>query len=107
MTLTHEPHTAAWDTDLSLGSGLVDPLHLPRVAQDPAEDEVIASLWHDYLQKTYMKTASLFAKAMECAVILGGATAEDPLREAAVSFGACLGMAFQVCRLACVRTIIR
>ncbi|TBU31308.1 terpenoid synthase [Dichomitus squalens] len=83
-------------TDLSLGSAVVDPVHLPRVAQDPAEDEIITSLWQEYLQKTYMKTASLFAKAMECAVILGGATAEDPLREAASSFGACLGMAFQI-----------
>ena len=84
------------DTSLAAGAGLADTTDLPSVVQDPTKDEVVAALWREYLQKTYMKTASLFSRAMECCVILGGATAGEPWRAAAVSYGECLGMAFQV-----------
>ncbi|KAM5537405.1 hypothetical protein V8D89_008924 [Ganoderma adspersum] len=84
------------DTSLGTGADLDDTTDLPSVVQDPTKDEVVAALWRQYLQKTYMKTASLFSRAMECCVILGGATAGEPWRAAAVSYGECLGMAFQI-----------
>ncbi|KAH7921936.1 terpenoid synthase [Leucogyrophana mollusca] len=58
--------------------------------------DVGTSDWDAYLDKTYMKTASLFARALRCTVILGGATKSDPLREIATEFGSQLGMAFQI-----------
>ncbi|KAH7906656.1 terpenoid synthase [Hygrophoropsis aurantiaca] len=55
-----------------------------------------SSDWDSYLKKTYMKTASLFSRALSCTVILGGATESDPLRDIASEFGSQLGMAFQI-----------
>ncbi|KAI0794770.1 isoprenoid synthase domain-containing protein [Fomes fomentarius] len=57
---------------------------------------LLSALWDKYLVQTYMKTASLFSLALQCTVILGGATANDPWRQIATSYGECLGMAFQL-----------
>ncbi|KAH7908436.1 terpenoid synthase [Hygrophoropsis aurantiaca] len=58
--------------------------------------DVATSHWDSYLDKTYRKTASLFAHALRCAVILGGAAESDPLRKTATEYGSQLGMAFQI-----------
>jgi hexaprenyl-diphosphate synthase len=54
--------------------------------------------WSLYLQKTYMKTASLMAKGARGAVILGGCLEGDIYREVAYAYGRNLGIAFQVCK---------
>lgn len=61
--------------------------------------------WRVYLQKTYLKTASLMAKGARAAVTLGGCKEGDIWREIAYAYGRNLGIAFQVCVLAiyCVR----
>jgi len=53
--------------------------------------------WSLYLQKTYMKTASLMAKGARGAVILGGCVEGEIYREVAYAYGRNLGIAFQVC----------
>jgi hexaprenyl-diphosphate synthase len=53
--------------------------------------------WRIYLQKTYMKTASLIAKSARAAVTLGGCKEGDIWREIAYAYGRNLGIAFQVC----------
>jgi geranylgeranyl pyrophosphate synthase len=47
-----------------------------------------------YLQKTYLKTASLISKSCRAAALLGGSTPE--VVEAAYSYGRNLGLAFQL-----------
>ncbi|ESK94395.1 hexaprenyl pyrophosphate synthetase [Moniliophthora roreri MCA 2997] len=59
----------------------------PRVAQ---------SAWTIYLQKTYMKTASLMAKGARAATCLGGCTEGELYREIAYAYGRNLGIAFQL-----------
>lgn len=49
-----------------------------------------------YMQKTYLKTASLMAKSARTAVILGGAE-DEGLKDVAYAYGRNLGIAFQVC----------
>lgn len=49
-----------------------------------------------YLQKTYLKTASLMAKSARSAVILGGAGRDEGLKDIAYAYGRNLGIAFQV-----------
>lgn len=53
--------------------------------------------WNIYLQKTYLKTASLMAKGARAAVTLGGCKEGDIWREIAYAYGRNLGIAFQVC----------
>jgi len=53
--------------------------------------------WCTYLQKTYMKTASLIAKSARAAVMLGGSQEGDVWPEIAYAYGRNLGIAFQVC----------
>lgn len=53
--------------------------------------------WTMYLQKTYMKTASLMAKGARGAVALGGCAEGEIYREVAYAYGRNLGIAFQVC----------
>jgi geranylgeranyl pyrophosphate synthase len=47
-----------------------------------------------YLQKTYLKTASLISKSCRAAALLGGSTPD--VVEAAYSYGRNLGLAFQL-----------
>ena len=56
-------------------------------------DEVNARFEY-YMEKTYLKTASLIAKSCRAAAVLGGCTAE--VAEAAYNYGKNLGLAFQV-----------
>ena len=49
-----------------------------------------------YLQKTYLKTASLMAKSARSAVLLGGAGRDEGLKDVAYAYGRNLGLAFQV-----------
>jgi len=52
--------------------------------------------WSVYLQKTYMKTASLIAMSATAAAILGGCQEGDIWQEIAYAYGRNLGMAFQL-----------
>jgi hexaprenyl-diphosphate synthase len=54
-------------------------------------------VWNIYLQKTYLKTASLMTKTARAAVILGGCSEGEVWKEVAYAFGRNLGIAFQVC----------
>ncbi|KAJ3254818.1 coq1 putative hexaprenyl diphosphate synthase [Boothiomyces macroporosus] len=47
-----------------------------------------------YIEKTYMKTASLIAKSCQAATILGGC--DEAITDAAYSYGRNLGLAFQL-----------
>ncbi|CCM03760.1 uncharacterized protein FIBRA_05906 [Fibroporia radiculosa] len=49
-----------------------------------------------YLQKTYMKTASLMAKGARAAVVLGGCKEGEIWKEIAYAYGRNLGIAFQL-----------
>ena len=57
--------------------------------------------WNIYLQKTYLKTASLMAKGARAAVVLGGCKEGEVWKEVAYAYGRNLGIAFQV-RALCV-----
>lgn len=52
--------------------------------------------WNVYLQKTYLKTASLMAKGARSAVVLGGCGGGEVFKEVAYAYGRNLGIAFQV-----------
>jgi len=52
--------------------------------------------WNVYLQKTYLKTASLMAKGARSAVVLGGCKEGEIYKEIAYAYGRNLGIAFQV-----------
>ncbi|KAI0815346.1 terpenoid synthase [Irpex lacteus] len=52
--------------------------------------------WNIYLQKTYMKTASLMAKGCRAAVVLGGCREGEVWKEIAYAYGRNLGIAFQL-----------
>ncbi|CAG8784418.1 36637_t:CDS:2, partial [Gigaspora margarita] len=52
------------------------------------------SIFEYYIEKTYMKTASLMAKSCQAASVLGGATLE--VSEIAYTYGRNLGLAFQL-----------
>jgi len=54
--------------------------------------------WNIYLQKTYLKTASLMAKGARLAVVLGGCCEGEVWKEIAYAYGRNLGIAFQVRR---------
>ncbi|KAG5637348.1 hypothetical protein H0H81_004907 [Sphagnurus paluster] len=56
----------------------------------------IQHAWNIYLQKTYLKTASLMAKGARAAVTLGGCKEGDIWREIAYAYGRNLGIAFQL-----------
>jgi hexaprenyl-diphosphate synthase len=58
--------------------------------------ETGATPWTLYMQKTYMKTASLMAKGARGAVALGGCVEGEIYREVAYAYGRNLGLAFQV-----------
>ena len=52
--------------------------------------------WNVYLQKTYLKSASLLAKSARAAVVLGGCREGEVWKEVAYAYGRNLGIAFQV-----------
>ncbi|KAF8802135.1 terpenoid synthase [Phlegmacium glaucopus] len=52
--------------------------------------------WNIYLQKTYLKTASLMAKGARSAVVLGGCEEGEIWKEIAYAYGRNLGIAFQL-----------
>ncbi|PPQ69260.1 hypothetical protein CVT24_000066 [Panaeolus cyanescens] len=52
--------------------------------------------WAIYLQKTYLKTASLMAKGARSAVVLGGCKDGEPWKEIAYAYGRNIGIAFQL-----------
>ncbi|KAH9858285.1 terpenoid synthase [Lenzites betulinus] len=52
--------------------------------------------WNIYLQKTYLKTASLMAKGARAAVVLGGCKEGEVWKEVAYAYGRNLGIAFQL-----------
>ncbi|KAI1794024.1 terpenoid synthase [Ganoderma leucocontextum] len=52
--------------------------------------------WNIYLQKTYLKTASLMAKGARAAVVLGGCKEGEIWKEVAYAYGRNLGIAFQL-----------
>ncbi|THH29349.1 hypothetical protein EUX98_g4836 [Antrodiella citrinella] len=52
--------------------------------------------WNIYLQKTYLKTATLMAKGARAAVILGGCQEGEIWKEVAYAYGRNLGIAFQL-----------
>lgn len=52
--------------------------------------------WTVYLQKTYLKTASLMAKGARSAVVLGGCEEGEVWKDIAYAYGRNLGIAFQV-----------
>ncbi|KAI0081152.1 terpenoid synthase [Panus rudis PR-1116 ss-1] len=52
--------------------------------------------WNIYLQKTYLKTASLMAKGARAAVVLGGCREGEVWKEIAYAYGRNLGIAFQL-----------
>jgi hexaprenyl-diphosphate synthase len=54
------------------------------------------NVWNVYLQKTYLKTASLMAKSARSAVVLGGCAEGEIWKEVAYAYGRNLGIAFQV-----------
>ena len=52
--------------------------------------------WNIYLQRTYLKTASLIAKGARAAVVLGGCREGEIWKEVAYAYGRNLGIAYQV-----------
>ncbi|KAF8167460.1 isoprenoid synthase domain-containing protein [Crassisporium funariophilum] len=56
----------------------------------------LQAAWDLYLQKTYLKTASLMAKGARAAVILGGCREGDLWKEVAYVYGRNLGIAYQL-----------
>ena len=52
--------------------------------------------WNIYLQKNYLKSASLLAKGSRAAVVLGGCREGEIWKEVAYAYGRNLGIAFQV-----------
>lgn len=52
--------------------------------------------WNIYMQKSYLKTASLMAKGARAAVVLGGCKEGEVWKEVAYAYGRNLGLAFQV-----------
>ena len=83
-------------------------LQMEDVVEATAHDDVTMRLnnmgrsqkyqdvWNTYLQKSYLKTASLMARGARSAVILGGCIQGEIWREIAYAYSRNLGIAFQV-----------
>jgi hexaprenyl-diphosphate synthase len=74
-------------------------LQMKEVKVGMGDEESKKDAWRVYLQKTYMKTATLIAKSATAAAVLGGCLESDLWHEIAYAYGRNLGMAFQVCSL--------
>ncbi|KAI8819101.1 isoprenoid synthase domain-containing protein [Fimicolochytrium jonesii] len=62
--------------------------------QTPEQQEILAQKFDYYLEKTYLKTASLIAKSCRAAAVLGGCTPH--VVDACYAYGKNLGIAFQL-----------
>ncbi|BDD63307.1 hypothetical protein MAP00_008217 [Monascus purpureus] len=69
-------------------------MQLKNTAQDEANPAFTENTISYYLDKTYLKTASLISKSCRAAALLGGSVPE--VVEAAYSYGRNLGLAFQL-----------
>ncbi len=69
-------------------------MQLKNTARDEAKPQWSEETLTYYLQKTYLKTASLISKSCRASALLGGADAQTV--EAAYSYGKNLGLAFQL-----------
>ncbi|KAL2262504.1 hypothetical protein VTK26DRAFT_1137 [Humicola hyalothermophila] len=69
-------------------------MQLKNTAQDEANPQWSEDALTYYLQKTYLKTASLISKSCRAAALLGGSDAQTV--DAAYSYGKNLGLAFQL-----------
>ncbi|KXX76359.1 putative hexaprenyl pyrophosphate synthase, mitochondrial [Madurella mycetomatis] len=69
-------------------------MQLKNTAQDEANPRWSEEAVTYYLQKTYLKTASLISKSCRAAALLGGSDAQTV--DAAYSYGKNLGLAFQL-----------
>lgn len=67
---------------------------LQNTSTDYQSPEYLAESLNYYLEKTYLKSASLISKSCRAAAVLGGATNE--ICEAAYVYGKNLGLAFQL-----------
>ncbi|KAG6846082.1 hypothetical protein H0H87_006446 [Tephrocybe sp. NHM501043] len=72
------------------------------VISNQAEGEMLrvqsagtGDVWEVYLRKTYLKTASLMAKAARASVVLGGCT-DELWKDVAYAYGRNLGIAYQL-----------
>ena len=69
-------------------------MQLKNTAQDEARPQWSEDTLGYYLNKTYLKTASLISKSCRAAALLGGSSADTV--EAAYAYGKNLGLAFQL-----------
>lgn len=76
---------------LQLKSVHADALGIAGLSPSVGQDN-----WNIYLQKTYLKTASLMAKGARAAVVLGGCKEGEIWKEVAYAYGRNVGIAFQV-----------
>ena len=80
------------------GSGIVHDNELVQKSSTTGKkDTGSREAWNIYLQKTYLKTASLMAKGARSAAVLGGCKEGEIWKEIAYAYGRNLGIAFQVC----------
>ena len=94
----------ATDLIASILSNLVDGELLQLSKVKTQSDGAFATrtredAWNSYLQKTYLKTASLLAKGGRAAVVLGGCKDGDIVKEIVYAYSRNLGIAFQVGRI--------
>lgn len=80
------------------GEGIMNEHGHDELAQEiRTSGKIDREAWNIYLQKTYLKTASLMAKGARSAVVLGGCKEGEVWKEIAYAYGRNLGIAFQVC----------
>ncbi|KAJ3182489.1 coq1 putative hexaprenyl diphosphate synthase [Gaertneriomyces sp. JEL0708] len=69
-------------------------LHHAKGMLRASQDDALNGKFEYYMEKTYLKTASLIAKSCRAAAVLGGCT--EDIAEAAYNYGKSLGLAFQL-----------
>ncbi|KAL5533754.1 hypothetical protein ACEPAG_214 [Sanghuangporus baumii] len=86
--------------ELGLGPGLGSKGDVKGKGKErevvPVEVPMGREMWNVYLKKSYLKTASLIAKSVRAAVVLGGAREGEIWKEAAYAYGRNIGIAFQL-----------
>ena len=78
------------------GKGIANDELAQKTRTPEKTDTGSREAWNIYLQKTYLKTASLMAKGARSAVVLGGCKEGEVWKEIAYAYGRNLGIAFQV-----------